>query len=402
MDERRDNRGRVLKKGESQRADGRYAYTYVDDLGKRKFVYSWRLLYKDPVPDGKKEDKCLRDLEEEIENCRRDGIIPYGGNCDVITLVKRYIDLKRGVKKSTRTGYKTVINMLEKDPFGKKRIDTITISEAKIYLIKLQEVQKKSYSTIHTIRGVLRPAFQMAMDDDLIRKNPFNFELSTVLVNDTVTRDAISRADERRFLEFAQNDPHFKRYYDGFYILFNTGMRISEFVGLTLKDVDLKKKTISINHQLMRLAQVGYYVETPKTESGTRVIPMSDEVCECFKRIIDRRGKQKREKMIDGYTGFIFLDKDGNPEVALHWENHFRWCIQKYNRIYKVQLPKISPHICRHTYCSKMANSGMNPKILQYLMGHADISVTLNTYTHVKLEDALSEIEKVKKEQKTG
>ena len=234
MDERRDNRGRVLKKGESQRADGRYAYTYVDDLGKRKFVYSWRLLYKDPVPDGKKEDKCLRDLEEEIENCRRDGIIPYGGNCDVITLVKRYIDLKRGVKKSTRTGYKTVINMLEKDPFGKKRIDTITISEAKIYLIKLQEVQKKSYSTIHTIRGVLRPAFQMAMDDDLIRKNPFNFELSTVLVNDTVTRDAISRADERRFLEFAQNDPHFKRYYDGFYILFNTGMRISEFVGLTL------------------------------------------------------------------------------------------------------------------------------------------------------------------------
>lgn len=106
--------------------------------------------------------------------------------------------------------------------------------------------------------------------------------------------------------------------------------------------------------------------------------------------------------MIDGYTGFIFLDKDGNPEVALHWENHFRWCIQKYNRIYKVQLPKISPHICRHTYCSKMANSGMNPKILQYLMGHADISVTLNTYTHVKLEDALSEIEKVKKEQKSG
>ena len=402
MDVRRDDKGRVLRKGESQRTDGRYAYNYIDELGKRRFVYSWRLLYKDPVPDGKKDEKCLRELEEEIENCRRDGIVPYGGNCDVLTLVRRYIDSKRGVKNSTRMGYKTVVNMLTNDPFGKKRIDTITVSEAKIYLIQLQEIQKKSYSTIHTIRGVLRPAFQMAMDDDLIRKNPFEFGMSTVLVNDSVTRDAISRADERRFLEFAKNDCHFNRYYDGFYILFNTGMRISEFVGLTLRDVDFKKRTISINHQLMRLAEVGYYIETPKTESGSRVIPMSNEVYDCFKRIVKRRGKPKKEIMIDGFSGFIFLDKDGNPEVALHWENHFRWCVAKYNRTYKVQLPKITPHICRHSYCSKMANSGMNPKILQYLMGHADISVTLNTYTHVKLDDALNEIQKIEDQQKWG
>ena len=402
MDVRRDKKGRVLRKGESQRADGRYAYNYIDDYGFRKFVYSWRLCPKDPVPEGKKEEKCLRELEEEIENCRRDGIVPYGGNCDVITLVRRYVESKRGVKSTTRMGYKTVVKMLEKDPFGKKRIDTINVSEAKIYLIELQEKHNKSYSTIHTVRGVLRPAFQMAMDDDLIRKNPFNFGLSTVLVNDSVTRDAISRADERRFLEFVKNDPHYKVYYDGFYILFNTGMRISEFVGLTLKDVDLHNKTISINHQLMRIAGVGYYVETPKTESGTRVIPMSDEVCECFKRIIQRRGKRKKEKVIDGYSGFIFLDKDDNPEVALHWENHFRWCIAKHNRIYKLQLPKITPHICRHTYCSKMANSGMNPKVLQYLMGHADISVTLNTYTHVKLDDALVEVQKIEDQLKWG
>ena len=402
MDKRRDDKGRVLRKGESQRADGRYAFSYTDEYGDRKFVYSWRLLYKDPVPYGNKEEKCLREMEEEIENCQKDGIVPYGGNCDVLTLVRRYVNSKRGVKLSTKTGYKTVINMLEKDPFSKKRIDTITVSEAKIYLIQLQENQGKSYSTIHTVRGVLRPAFQMAMDDDLIRKNPFNFQLSTVIVNDSVTRDAISRADERRFLEFAKNDPHYNRYYDGFYILFNTGMRISEFVGLTLKDVDLKKKTINIDHQLQRLAKVGYYIETPKTESGKRVIPITDEVCECFKRIIKKRGIRKKERMIGGYSGFIFLDKDDNPEVALHWEHHFYWCVAKYNRIYKAQLPKITPHICRHTYCSKMANSGMNPKILQYLMGHADISVTLNTYTHVKLDDALEEIDKLEKIKKWG
>lgn len=102
--------------------------------------------------------------------------------------------------------------------------------------------------------------------------------------------------------------------------------------------------------------------------------------------------------MIDGYAGFIFLDKDGNPEVAMHWENHFRWCINKHNRIYKDELPQITPHICRHTYCSNMAKSGMNPKVLQYLMGHSDISITLNVYTHVNLDDAKEELKRIASE----
>lgn len=85
------------------------------------------------------------------------------------------------------------------------------------------------------------------------------------------------------------------------------------------------------------------------------------------------------------------------PEVALHWEKHFSWALAKYNRIYREQLPKITPHVCRHTYCSNMAKSGMNPKTLQYLMGYSDIGVTLNTYTHVSLNDAKDELERISK-----
>ena len=96
--------------------------------------------------------------------------------------------------------------------------------------------------------------------------------------------------------------------------------------------------------------------------------------------------------MIDGYKGFLFLDKKDMPEVALHWEKHFEWALAKHNRIYKEQLPKITPHVCRHTYCSNMAKAGMNPKTLQYLMGHSDIGVTMNTYTHLGLEDAKDEM----------
>ena len=73
----------------------------------------------------------------------------------------------------------------------------------------------------------------------------------------------------------------------------------------------------------------------------------------------------------------------------------FQHILQKYNKIYKQELPKIMPHVCRYTYCSNMAKSGINPKTLQYLMGHSDISVTLNIYTHVKFEDAKEDLAKV-------
>jgi len=122
---------------------------------------------------------------------------------------------------------------------------------------------------------------------------------------------------------------------------------------------------------------------------------MTEEVYECFKRIVENRKKPKKEPVIDEYKGFLFLDKKDMPEVALHWEKHFEWALAKHNRIYKEQLPKITPHVCRHTYCSNMAKSGMNPKTLQYLMGHSDIGVTLNTYTHLGLEDAEDELKRM-------
>ena len=99
--------------------------------------------------------------------------------------------------------------------------------------------------------------------------------------------------------------------------------------------------------------------------------------------------------MVDGYSGFLFLDKNGRPMVALHWEKYFQHIREKYNKIYRVQMPKVTPHVCRHTFCSNMAKSGMNPKTLQYIMGHSDISVTLNTYTHLNYDDAEEEMQKV-------
>lgn len=244
-------------------------------------------------------------------------------------------------------------------------------------------------------KDVERPAFQMAVDDDLIRKNPFEFQLATVVVNDSVTMEAITRKQERAFLEFVAQDKHFCRYYDGIYILFKTGLRISEFVGLTLNYIDMQDRKINVNHQLQRKRNMEYVIEDTKTTSSTREIPMSDEVYVCFQRIIANRKKVKKELMIDGKCGFLYLDKNDMPMVALHWEKYFQHIREKYNKIYRVQMPEVTPHVCRHTFCSNMAKSGMNPKTLQYIMGHSNIGVTLNTYTHVQYEDAEKEMNKI-------
>lgn len=393
-EKRRDNRNRILHNGESQRQDGRYAYKYKDINGETKFVYSWRLDKNDRAPAGKPRDLSLREKERQIQQDLFNQIVPNGGNLTVLELVQKYLSLKVNVRHNTQANYNFVVGILKKEAFGSLRIDKVKLSDAKAWLIKLQK-DGRGYSTIHSVRGVVRPAFEMAVQDDLIRKNPFGFELATVVVNDSVTREAITRAQERAFLKFIQEDNCYRKYFDGIYILFNTGLRISEFCGLTISDIDFQNKRIRVDHQLQRKRDMEYIIEDTKTKSGERYVPMSQQVVECFRRVIANRKPPKQEPIIDGYTGFLFLDKNGMPMVALHWEHYFKHILNKYNSIYKVQLPKITPHVCRHTFCSNMARSGMSPKTLQYIMGHSDISVTLNTYTHLTFDDAKVEFDRV-------
>ena len=394
-EKRRDNRNRILHEGEYQRADGRYRFRYIDEDGKEKNAYSWRLDKNDPMTKGKKRELSLREKEKQIEADLFDHIVTNGGNYTVLELVEKYVSLKTGVRHNTVAGYKTVNNVLKKEAFGKQRIDKVRLSDAKAWLIKLQQVDGRGYSSIHSIRGVLRPAFQMAVDDDLIRKNPFGFELASVIVNDSVTREAITRKQERELLKFIKEDAHFSRYYDAIYILFHTGLRISEFCGLTVSEIEFDEMRIKVDHQLQRTSQMKYVIEEPKTESGTRYVPMTEEVAACFRRIIASREAPKVEPMVDGYIRFLCLDKNDMPKVALHWEKYLEHIVEKYNKIYRIQMPKVTPHVCRHTFCSNMAKSGMNPKTLQYIMGHSDISVTLNVYTHVNFDDAKAEVLRV-------
>ena len=249
-EKRRDNRNRILHVGESQRPDGRYAYKYKDLNGVYRVVYSWRLDKNDRTPAGKAREPSLREKERQLQQDLFNKVIPNGGELTVLELVEKYLSLKVNVRHNTLANYKFVLNILKKEAFCQTRIDRVKQSDAKAFLIKLQKKDGRGWSTIHAIRGVIRLAFEMALQDDLIHKNPFQFELATVIINDSVTREAITRAQERAFLKFIQEDKHFSKYYDGIYILFNTGLRVSEFCGLTISDIDFKKKRIRADHQL--------------------------------------------------------------------------------------------------------------------------------------------------------
>lgn len=358
-------------------------------------MYSWRLEPTDKLPVGKKPCLSLRELEKQIGYDLDNRLDPVGKNITVNELVDRYLATKTGVKYNTQMNYNFVKNILKTHPFGDTKISRVKTSDAKLFLIKLQQEDGRGYSSVKTIRGVLRPAFQMAVDDDVLNKNPFGFQLAGVVVNDSVTREAITKEQMNKFLKFVHDDNVYCKYYEVIYILFHTGMRISEFCGLIISDIDLENNIVNIDHQLQRTSDMKYILDTTKTDAGTRKLPITQDVADCFRAILEDRKKPKYEKMIKGHTGFLFLDKNGNPEVAMHWQHRLNHMVKRYNDIYRVQMPNITPHVCRHTYCSNMAKSGMNPKTLQYLMGHSDIAVTLNVYTHVGLEDAEKELQKM-------
>ena len=376
MASRKDNKGRVLHKGEGQRKiDNRYFYRYTDPFGKRRDIYALTL-----------ED--LRIKENKIQRMTYLAKNYAEGSITMLELVERYISLKRGVRHSTKVGYNFVMNILKKEPFAQRQIYTIRMSDAKLWFMKLQQ-EGRGYSTLTSIRGVLKPAFQMAYEEDILPKNPFDFQLSGVIINTSQKRIAMTPEQQATFMEFIRTDRTYCKYYDEFVVLLETGLRVSEFCGLTMKDLDFEARRICVDHQLLRDSSGVYHIEQTKTESGCRYIPMTENVYNSLKNILAMRARPRVEWFLNGYSKFILLDKNHNPKVALHIENEMRWALKKYEKLHPEKpLPHITPHVFRHTFCTNMANAGMDIKSLQYLMGHSDASITMNVYSHTSYSHA--------------
>lgn len=389
---RKDSKGRILKTGESQRSDGRYAYKYTDTLGRTQFVYSWKLVPTDPVPNGKRRDISLREKEKEIQRDIDDGIDTAGKKITVCELYAKQTGIRSDVVLNTKRGRQRLMEILSDDPLGAKRIDSVKLSDAKEWAARMHE-NGYAYKTISNYKRSLKAAFYTALNDDLIRKNPFDFDIKTVLTDDTAPKVILTREQEEELVAFAQSDKVYSKYADEIIILLNTGLRISELCGLTISDIDFENEQINVDHQLQRDTEFGYYINKPKTKKGIRQIPMlaGSKAYIAFQHAIENRAATDTVE-IDGYKDFLFLNRKGYPKVADDYKDMLKRLVKKYNKKHTASLPHISPHSLRHTFCSHMANTGMNPKALQYVMGHSNISMTLDYYTHVSIDEIKEEM----------
>ena len=388
-EKRRDNKGRILRTGESQRADGRYMYKYVNRAGETKVVYSWKLVATDRVPIGKRDDLSLREKEREIQRDLEDGIDTKGKKMTLCELYAKKTAQRINVKKNTLAGRKYLMDALKQDKLGSRSIDSIKPSDAKEWAVRMKE-KGYGFKTISNYKRSLKASFYMAIEDDYVRKNPFDFQLSEVIDDDSESRQALSEEQEEKLLSFLQYDTVYQKYYDDVLILLKTGLRISELCGLTVQDLDFENHTLNINHQLLR-NQEGYYIETPKTKCGIRKVPMSEEAGKAFQRVLKRK-KTGKGIVIDGYRNFLFLNQKGMPMTACYYTSTLRNIVKKYNKYHDEPLPKITPHILRHTFCTRLAQKNMNPKNLQYIMGHSSIMITLNLYAHASQTGANMEM----------
>ena len=203
----------------------------------------------------------------------------------------------------------------------------------------------------------------------------------------------MTKEQESSLLDFMAGDTVYRKYRDEVIILLGTGLRISEFCGLTVDDVDMDGQKVLVSHQLLRYK--GYSIGKPKTESGLREIPMLPEVHEAFQRVLGHRRDSR--VMVDGYKDFLFLTCSCQPRVAGDYDNMFRRLAIKHNKKNSgTPLPDaFTPHVLRHTFCTKMANAGMNPKNLQYIMGHSSITMTMDYYAHATYASAKEEMERI-------
>lgn len=265
----------------------------------------------------------------------------------VLDLYKKHIALTPQVKPSTQRGRECREKMLENDPLGSCRIGSVKLSDAKAWALR-QQAAGSAYQTVRTDKRTLKSAFQSAIQDDLIRKNPFDFDLPSVIKNDTEAKTPLTAEQETSLLDFMRTDKVYRKYLDEVVILLGTGLRISELCGLTEHDIDLERKIVTIDHQLLKDHFTGKYIGPPKSTNGIRQVFMGPEVREAFQRVLSRPRPEHPAK-IDGYGGFLFLGENGTPRTASDYQTIFRRLQVKHTKLHGPVLPEnLTPHTLRH------------------------------------------------------
>lgn len=381
---RKDNKGRVLKTGESQRKDGSYMYRYSDIYGARQCIYASDL-------------KELRDKETEVRKALDCHIDYHAGKITLNELISKYMETKKNLRPKSFRTLKNTAKSIEKHPICNMKIDSIRVSDVKDWIVAMNE-KGYAYSTIQNKLALAKVAMNMAIQDCVVLRNPFNVKMASLIVNDTEEITAYTNEEIKLLLDFFKHDKYARRYLNVFIILLGTGLRISELCGLTANDIDVDNMCIHVTHQMIDkdMSVKDYCIGAPKTSSGVRDVPISDDVYKALQDAVRTRPLFIREPIVDGYSGFIFLTTQGNPCAAQRFDRGFKSAYKRFKNIYpQTTITNIRPHRLRHTYCTNLVQKGVDLKTIQYLMGHASIETTLKIYTHTNKEIVNAQISRL-------
>lgn len=397
---KKDNKGRNLKEGEDQLNNGRYRYRYRQADGKRISIYSWKLVPSDRVPAGKKDCLSLREMEMEIQRDVMDGINTYSATECLNKVFEQYIATKPNLSARTLENYKSYWKSHVQNGIGKLPINAIKKSDILRLYSDMYTNKKMAVGSIQLLQNILFPTFQMAVDDNLIRLNPCKNCMKPYSGISSKERFPLSKDQQDNLLNFLKNESiYYYNYYNLFFVLLATGMRIGECLGLTWKDIDFEERVIHLNHQLVYgkiNGKTQFYIKEPKFNSK-RDIPLQNKVFEVLKE--QKKDEYFSSKVLgpelDGYSEFVFLNRNNNFNKPMTINRAIKGMINEYNQTHEEQMVDFSAHTLRHTFCTRMAESGMDPKVLQKIMGHKSIAVTMEIYNHVDSDRMQTEIERI-------
>lgn len=402
---RKDSKGRILRNGEFQRKDGKYEYKYLDTFGERHSVYSWKLVDTDKAPTGKRCNESLRAMEKRIENDVDAGIDTYTAQRTTLNMLfDKYMGNKPELKQTTRSSYLMMYNRHVRNNLGKQKIISFNYSKIKEFYLSLIYEQGLKPNTVAYMHAFIHPVFTMAVRDGYIRTNPSNRVVAEIMKGmkwKPPKRHALTEKQQEAFVNFVVSSDKYRRFMPMLTVLLGTGCRIGEIIGLRWEDCDFKNKLISINHNTSYCVQPnGKYethITTPKTQSSVRIIPMLEDVKNALlqeREVQMKNGFNRLE--IDGYSGFIFFTSRG----LLYTSAAVGLIIDKIRNDYNAQeqksatdagrppllIPHFTAHNLRHTFCTRFCENETNLKIIQEIMGHANISTTMDVYNEATKE----------------
>jgi len=414
-EKRKDSKGRILRSGEYQDKNGRYEYKYFDVKGVRRSVYSWKLVDSDKVPDGKRCKESLRSMEKRLKRDVEDAISSHVAlRTSLNDYFNEYIETKYELKQSTRTNYKYMYKKYVSDTIGLRSIASIKYSDIKRYYIHLIHELGFKPNSMEIINTILHPVFNIAVRDGLIRINPTDGVMAEIKKShdwEKPKRHALTVTQQTAFINFTSSSKQYRHWLPVMTVLLGTGLRVGELTGLRWEDCDFEENIIDINHNLIYRQQDSgkceFHVTTPKTLTGTRIVPMMTEV---KKALLQVQSQQMRtgpcKDSIDGYTGFIFCNRFGHVLSPASINRAIERISKAYNEAETemakeenrspVLLPHFTVHNLRHTFCTRFCENETNLKVIQEIMGHADISTTMDIYneaTREKKQESFANLE---------